>query len=421
MSNLENTVNIAGFAQSIRDTANGNPSSNAMTVVAPLTQAMAGLAAMAAASPINSPAIVGLNTAAAIAAIIKINQDINEKGKSDPSDWVGLAGNIVNVVAHTAATVHPGVRALGIALGIAGVVIGNNFTSETNPGPPSPGAPNPGIPTPGTCRPSDAVGTSFDAAQRPPRRDPLMLDLNGDGEISHIGTAQSSAYFDHDLDGVRTRTGWVSNGDGLLVLDVNGNGTIDNGSELFGDHFTKTHATAAGAAGQFARDGFDALASLDTNADGYVDAADAQFAQLKVWVDANGDGISQAGELRSLAAATTNAAGTPVGITRFNVTPSAVTTTNTANGNQTAAQGSFQTTAGTSATLDSVTMQDVNLGQDTFHSQFIDAIPITTAAAQLAFMNGSGLVRNTQEAASLNTVQGAAFAANQAIFKKIAY
>jgi hypothetical protein len=77
-------------------------------------------------------------------------------------------------------------------------------------------------------------------------------------------------------------------------------------------------------------------ASLDTNADGYVDAADAQFAQLKVWVDANGDGISQAGELRSLAAATTNAAGTPVGITRFNVTPSAVTTTNTANGNQTA-------------------------------------------------------------------------------------
>jgi hypothetical protein len=73
MPNLENSVSIAIIAQSIRDMANGNPSSNAISVVAPLTQAMAGLAAMAAHSPINSPAIVGINTTAAIATIIKIN------------------------------------------------------------------------------------------------------------------------------------------------------------------------------------------------------------------------------------------------------------------------------------------------------------------------------------------------------------
>jgi hypothetical protein len=81
----------------------------------------------------------------------------------------------------------------------------------------------------------------------PPRRDPLAIDLDGDG-IETIG-ADGTVVFDHDGDGVKTGTGWVSGDDGLLVLDQNGNGTIDTGAELFGVDTVK-------ADGSLAVDGF---------------------------------------------------------------------------------------------------------------------------------------------------------------------
>src|SRR5262245_49150561 len=93
------------------------------------------------------------------------------------------------------------------------------------------------------------------------RRDPLALDLDGDG-LETVGAA-ADVLFDHDADGVRTGTGWVKPDDGLLVWDHNGNGQIDSGRELFGDSALKSN-------GQLAKDGFDALADLDTNADGKV-------------------------------------------------------------------------------------------------------------------------------------------------------
>ena len=65
-----------------------------------------------------------------------------------------------------------------------------------------------------------------------PRRDPLALDLDGDG-IETRG-ADGRVLFDHDGDGIKNGTGWVRSDDGLLVLDRNSNGTIDNGGELFG-------------------------------------------------------------------------------------------------------------------------------------------------------------------------------------------
>jgi len=79
----------------------------------------------------------------------------------------------------------------------------------------------------------------------------------------------------------------------LLVLDRDGNGSIDHGGELFGTN-------TVNASGETAAEGFDALAALDSNGDGVVSAADAGFAQLQVWVDDNQDGVSQASELLSL-------------------------------------------------------------------------------------------------------------------------
>lgn len=117
--------------------------------------------------------------------------------------------------------------------------------------------------------------------------DPLVLDLNGDGiELSSLFRSQTQ--FDLDGDGFAERTAWVEPDDGLLVYDANGNGTIDDISELFGS------PTATG---------YSELAAFDTNSDGVVDAQDAQFSDLEIWQDLDGDGQADAGELTSLSAA----------------------------------------------------------------------------------------------------------------------
>ncbi|UJO03548.1 hypothetical protein [Xanthomonas arboricola] len=86
----------------------------------------------------------------------------------------------------------------------------------------------------------DMVDDLFDRARKwIPRRDPLTLDLDGDG-IETVA-ASGKVLFDHDGDGIKTGTGWIASDDGLVVLDRNGNGTIDGGSELFWGryHFIK--------------------------------------------------------------------------------------------------------------------------------------------------------------------------------------
>lgn len=99
--------------------------------------------------------------------------------------------------------------------------------------------------------------------ERAVSRDPLVLDLAGDG-ISTTGI-DDGRDFDIDGDGRTDRTAWIRGDDALLALDRDGNGRIDNGGELFG--------TASG-------DGFADLAELDDNADGVIDANDKAFAAL---------------------------------------------------------------------------------------------------------------------------------------------
>jgi hypothetical protein len=120
---------------------------------------------------------------------------------------------------------------------------------------------------------------------------PVVLDLNGDG-VSTQNIA-NGVTFDLFANGKNINTGWVSSSDGLLVLDRNRDGTINDGSELFGE------ATKLGD-GSTAKDGYAALRELDTNNDGLIDKNDAAFAELKVWVDSNSDGRTGSGELKSL-------------------------------------------------------------------------------------------------------------------------
>jgi len=143
---------------------------------------------------------------------------------------------------------------------------------------------------------SDGISDFFTAARNwmQPRRDPLVLDLDGDG-IETLA-ASVGVLFDHNGDGIKTGGGWVKGDDAFLVRDLNGNGSIDNGAELLGVDTVLSN-------GQLASDGFSALRDLDSNADNVFNASDTQFSAVRLWRDLNQDGISQAGELSTLAQA----------------------------------------------------------------------------------------------------------------------
>jgi hypothetical protein len=113
-----------------------------------------------------------------------------------------------------------------------------------------------------------------------PKKDPMTLDLDGDGLETTGIDPTNPILFDHDGDGVKNATGWISPDDGFLVLDRNGNGVIDNGAELFGD------STPLYSGGN-ATDGFSALEQEDTNGDGIVNNQDTNFSSLRIWQDEN--------------------------------------------------------------------------------------------------------------------------------------
>lgn len=128
-------------------------------------------------------------------------------------------------------------------------------------------------------------------------RDPLIIDLDGDRNVVRE-LYDSHAYFDLDNDGFAEHVAWSLGGDGFLVHDRNGNGRIDNGSELFGSGNVQFGGSRD--AEKLGTAGFAELATYDTNGDGRISAADADFAALRVWVDANADGLTDDGELKTL-------------------------------------------------------------------------------------------------------------------------
>jgi Ca2+-binding RTX toxin-like protein len=131
-----------------------------------------------------------------------------------------------------------------------------------------------------------AIGSVYiGVAPPPPPSDPTVLDLDGDG-VELISLDQSTARFDMLGDGTRHRTGWVGGDDGLLALDINGDGLISTRGEIdfTGDLFPNLAA----------------LSAYDGNHDGMLSAADAQWDSFKVWQDIDQDGETDAGELRGL-------------------------------------------------------------------------------------------------------------------------
>lgn len=119
---------------------------------------------------------------------------------------------------------------------------------------------------------------------------PIALDLDGDG-IELLAQAQSNAYFDVKGDGFASHVGWVGPDDAFLAIDLDGNGRIEGAKEL-------SFALWTAAPNDSDLDGLRAV--FDTNRDGRISASDAQFSQLRIWQDKNGNGITDSGELRTL-------------------------------------------------------------------------------------------------------------------------
>lgn len=103
--------------------------------------------------------------------------------------------------------------------------------------------------------------------------DPLVINVD-----SNVASVSDMKFlFDIDSDGTEEEISFAGPGSGFLALDKNGDGKINNGSELFG--------TKSG-------DGFADLAAYDEDGNGWIDEADSVFKDLKIWTkDENGKDV----------------------------------------------------------------------------------------------------------------------------------
>lgn len=117
---------------------------------------------------------------------------------------------------------------------------------------------------------------------------PIAIDLGGDG-FSFVNVDDSTIFFDVTGDGWKRRTSWIGKNDGLLAYDMDGDGKIDKLGEI---------SFAAYRDG--AQSDLEGMAAFDTNYDGQFDAQDEKWARFGIWQDANQNGMTDPGELRSL-------------------------------------------------------------------------------------------------------------------------
>ena len=209
--------------------------------------------------------------------------------------------------------------------------------------------------------------------------DPLILNLDGKG-IQTLAPSSISARFDHNADGIATATGWTAAGNGILVLDWDKNGKIDSGKEIFGNHSVLSN-------GATATHGYAALAELDSNTDGKIDALDKAFNELRVWIDANSDGISQVSELHTLMS---------LDIQSLNLEHQE-NSRDLGNGNRLTHIGSYTKTDGTTGE-----MGDVEFAANRLYSRYTDTVELTPEQLKAPNLQGLGRLRDLREAAALN-------------------
>lgn len=126
---------------------------------------------------------------------------------------------------------------------------------------------------------------------------PVIIDLSG--ARFELTSVADGVIFDIFASGRLVRTSWTSADarNGFLVLDRNHNGVVDDGSELFGNFTAQSPSETPN--GYLALQMFDDPAK-GGNGDGLIDSRDQVYDSLKIWLDANHNGASEANELMTL-------------------------------------------------------------------------------------------------------------------------
>ena len=216
--------------------------------------------------------------------------------------------------------------------------------------------------------------------------DPLVFDLDGDGiELTTLNS--TSPLFDIDNDLYAERIAFAKGDDGVLARDINGDGVINDASELFGYGTTS---------------GFSVLSALDGNLDGKVDAADNgladfngdgvidandSYSSLLIWRDLDRDVRSDANELFTLDA---------LGITSISLATSAPVSPDADGGNRISEVSTFTRSDGTTGTVANVIFRANNTRSDYVG----DLITVSAAAEALPDLRSSGTVVTLREAMS---------------------
>ena len=220
------------------------------------------------------------------------------------------------------------------------------------------------------------INSNFSTAEE--TRSPLIIDLDRDGV--ETTTLENGTYFDHDNNGFAEKTAWVGKDDGLLVRDINGNGQIDDGTELFGNNSVLS-------SGEKAANGFEALKDLDSNNDGQFNSSDTAWNDVKVWKDTNQNGQVDEGELLTLEQA---------GVESINLDYEN-SNAEDVNGNTIGQTGTFERENGTNGTI-----RDIWFNTDLMNTLDKTQIDIPADIAALPNVAGFGNVHDLHTAMALD-------------------
>jgi hypothetical protein len=183
--------------------------------------------------------------------------------------------------------------------------------------------------------------------------DPIILNLDGD-PVATTSLAGSSAFFNVLNNGQSVQTAWTTADEGFLVYDPDDTNSVTSAANLVSS--------------------FAELETLDSNGDGVLNASDAAWSDLKVWINSAGDGVFQSGDLYSMSA---------LGIAAIDLDPTTVNATD--NGNTILQESTFVFTNGSTGDLASVFL---NFDADNTYGSGLTTINGTSGNDTLTASNG---------------------------------
>lgn len=120
---------------------------------------------------------------------------------------------------------------------------------------------------------------------------PLAIELYGEELLTT--SVEDGVSFDMDGDGMAEQTAWLKKGSGFLVWDKNGDGMVNDGTEMFGEATVMSD-------GKRAENGVEALKDLDSDNNNIINQYDELWGKLRIWHDENSNGKTEEGELSLL-------------------------------------------------------------------------------------------------------------------------